>query len=149
LRLIPVTLLIFFVWAVPALADDTPPSNTTNALSSNQFWVAVLGAIVPLATYLINHYGPQTSEKVKALVLVVVTAIVGGVYTAISTGNFAFDTPTLQIVGTAVVAALVAHKVLWLPSTVSILLGGGSNKPGQVPDDAPPTPPQGPPPTAV
>lgn len=128
LRFIPVSLLIFVGWATPALADTTlPPSNHTNAFSANQFWVAVIGAIVPLATYVLNHYAPWASQKVKALVLVVLTAVVGGVYTAISTGHFAFDTPSLQIVGTAVVAALVAHKLLWLPSNISVLLGGGSN----------------------
>ena len=97
------------------------------ALQSSQLWVLLIGSLVPLATYVLNHYAPWASEPAKALVLVVVTAVAGGLYTALATSTFGLNSQTAQMVLTAVAGALAAHHGLWRPSTVSARLGGGSN----------------------
>lgn len=100
-------------------------------LDSPQLIILVLGSIVPLITYVINHYAPWISEPVKAIVLVVATACVGACYTALETNVFGFNEATLELVLTAVVGALAAHKLLWNPAKISHILGGGTNRPGQ------------------
>jgi hypothetical protein len=98
-------------------------------LGQHQLWVSVIGALVPLVTYVLNHYAPWVSEPVKAGVLVVVTAIASGLYTALATPNFGLNLITLQLVVSSVVAALLAHHWLWKPSTISTKLGAGSDAP--------------------
>lgn len=98
-------------------------------------WLVLFSALVPLVTYFVNHVGPQVTEPVKAAVLVVASAIVGGLYEAVDSGGFGFNNRTLQYVLVAVVSAFVSHGILWQPSGVSDRLGGGSN--------AVPTPPGG------
>ncbi len=97
-------------------------------LQSKQTWVLLIGALVPLVTYVLNHVGPWISEPVKAGVTVVVAAVAGGLYTALATSSFGWNAATLQMVLTAVVAALGAHHWLWKPSGISTKLGGGSNE---------------------
>jgi hypothetical protein len=122
----------FVFLLLPALAladvgDTTPPVQPTSALTSLQFWSLLLGGLVPLVTYVLNHYAPWASEHVKAVVLVVVAAVVGGVYNAIAAGGFAFDTAHLAIVAAAVVGALAAHNWLWKPAGINVAFGGGTN----------------------
>lgn len=119
-------LAVLALLLVPAVALAVSPSPTL-IFTGKQLWVMLLGSLVPLATYVLNHYAPWVREPAKAIVLIVVAAVVGGIYTAIATNNFGFNTATLEQILSAVVAALVAHKILWLPSGISILLGGGSN----------------------
>lgn len=97
-------------------------------LPGKQIWLALIGGLVPLFTYVLNHVGPWVTEPIKAAVLVVITAIVGALYTAITTDQFGWNATTWQLMLTAVVAALTAHKLLWKPSGISLLLGGGRNK---------------------
>jgi uncharacterized membrane protein HdeD (DUF308 family) len=98
-------------------------------LGSPQVWVVLLGALVPLATYIINHFAPWVTEPVKALVLAIVAAVVAALYTAIETSIFGLNDATLQLVLSAIVAAFGAHLLVWKPSGIAEKLGGGSNAP--------------------
>lgn len=98
-------------------------------LQQKQLWVLLIGSLVPLVTYVLNHVGPWLSEPVKAFVLVLASAIAGGLYTALSTNVFGWNAETAQLVLTAVAAAFAAHHMIWKPSTISTRLGGGSNAP--------------------
>ena len=98
-----------------------------------QLWVLILGSLTPLMVYVLNHYAPWVTEPVKAIVLVVVAAIVGGLYAAIETSVFGWNDATLQLVLSAVVAAFGAHLLIYKPSGISAKLGGGTNAPGQTP----------------
>ncbi len=93
------------VLAPVAMATTLAPQPTL-ALQSKQTWVLLIGALVPLLTYVLNHVGPWVSEPVKAFVTVLASAVAGGLYTALATTSFGWNTATLQMVLTAVVAAL-------------------------------------------
>lgn len=97
-------------------------------LSSDQLWLVLISAFIPLVTYVINHVGPWVSEPIKAGVLVIAAAVAGGVYKAVQDGNFGWNAPTAEYVLTAVVAALGAHNWLWRPSGVNAVLGAGTNR---------------------
>jgi hypothetical protein len=131
-----ISLVAFALLAFPTLAfaDAAPPPQDTLALPTDQVWTLVAGALAPLASYVLNYVGPQTSERVKAFVQVVVAAVAGGLTQAIAAGSdtVGFNSVTLQFVLSAVIAALTAHKFLWQPSTISTALGGGRNKDGVV-----------------
>jgi uncharacterized membrane protein SirB2 len=117
--------------AETGLLEGTPASERpapSLLLPSGQTAVLLLGSLVPLATYLLNTRAPWVDEKVKALVVVLVSAVVAGVYQAIELNDVGFNSHTLQLVLTSVIAALGAHKLLYLPSGISAKLGGGYNK---------------------
>lgn len=97
-------------------------------LPATQLAVLAVGLLVPLVGYALNYVGPWLDEKVKGIVQVVVAAIAAGLYQAIDVGNFGFNNTTLQLVVTAILAALAAHHLLWKPSGISTALGGGRNK---------------------
>lgn len=103
-----------------------------------QVWPVVIGALVPLATYALNHVGPWVTEPIKAIVLVVVAAVATALYTALATSVIGFNDATLQLVLTGIISALGAHKLLWHPSGISVRLGGGTNV--QTPPKAAPKP---------
>lgn len=111
---------------VPAAAFAVSQS-TSLLLSNKQVWTVIIGALVPLLTYVLNHVGPWISEPIKAAVLVLASAIAGGLYTALATSSFGLNAPTLELVLTSVIASLAAHKLLWVPSGIAAMLGGGSN----------------------
>jgi hypothetical protein len=92
-----------------------------------QVWVLLLGALTPLVSYVLNHYGAWISEPVKAFVLAAVAAIVAALYTAIETSVFGWNNATFQLVLGAIVAAFVAHHLLWKPAGISAKLGAGTN----------------------
>jgi drug/metabolite transporter (DMT)-like permease len=98
-----------------------------------QVWVLLLGALTPLITYVLNHYAPWVTEPIKATVLAVVAGIIGAIYTALETSIFGFNNATLQLVGSAIVAAFAAHLLIWRPSGIAEKLGGGSNAPAKGP----------------
>lgn len=126
--LFAVLLLLF----LPALALATP-SAPTLVLPGDQVWTLVIGSLVPLVTYVLNHVGPWVTEPIKALVLAVVAVVAGALYTALATHVFGLNSATLQLVLSAVVAAFATHHLIWKPAGVSILLGGGSNRPKVAP----------------
>jgi hypothetical protein len=109
-------------------ADTAPDPNSTLALPSVQLWTLAIGALVPLVTYVVNHFAPWASEPVKAAVVVVASAVAGGIYQAIEAGQVGFNGTTAQFILTAVIGALAAHKLLWAPAGISTRLGGGSNR---------------------
>lgn len=122
-----VWLVVLTVLVLPSLAVAASVV-TTPLPPSGQFWVLLIGALVPLATYVINHFAPWASEPVKAAVLVVASAISSALYTALAQpGGLQWNWQTVELVISGVVAALIAHKILWVPSGISTLLGGGSN----------------------
>jgi hypothetical protein len=81
-----------------------------------------------LVGYLLNYIGPWIDERVKGTVQVVVAAVAAALYQAVEAGNLGLNDVTLQLVVTAILGALAAHKLLWLPSGISTSLGGGRNK---------------------
>lgn len=98
-----------------------------------QVWVVLLGALVPLVTYVVNHAAPWISEPAKAIVLAVAAAIVAAIYTAIETSVFGLNSATLQLVLSAIVAAFGSHLLVWKPSGIAVKLGAGSNAVKRVP----------------
>lgn len=92
-------------------------------LGNHQFWVILIGSIVPLGGYVINRLGPWVSETVKGIVQVVLAAVVGALYAALDTNVFGLNEPTVQLVFSAVAAALMAHNFLWKPAKVNTKLG--------------------------
>lgn len=120
-------LAFLLVIMLPAFAVAATISHQL-VFDTHQLWTLVIGALVPLFTYILNHVGPWLSEPVKAAVLVIVAAVAAALYTALATNILGLNTPTLELVLTGVVAALGAHHLLWKPSGISTLLGGGTNR---------------------
>jgi hypothetical protein len=116
LLLVPLLLLAS---PAAALADDSVPSGTTAIGLS--LWALGVGALVPLATYVLNRAVP--TEPIRATVLLVVAAIAGALTQLVDAGSIGFDTATLRYVISAVVAALAAHHLLWKPGLVNVALG--------------------------
>lgn len=135
-RALLIALLLLILLPAAALAI---PQSPTLVLPSKQLWTLILGAVVPLVTYVLNNKAPWISEPVKATVLVVVSIVVGAVYTALATSTFGLNAQTLQLVATTVAAGLFAHGLLWKPSGISTLLGGGANSNAKL-ADLPPLP---------
>lgn len=124
-------LLLFLLTPALALAADSsaPPLDHSLLLTSTQFYAAVVGALVPGVTYLLNHYAPWTSDQVKSIVLVVVAAAGGAITQLVdSGGSLAFDTNTLQVVGSAMFLAFVAHQTFWKPTGFAAALKAGTNR---------------------
>lgn len=119
-------LLLLFV-LVPAALADTVTSSGPLVFDSKQTWALIIGSLVPLVTYVLNHVGPWVTEPAKAFVLVVVSGLAGGLYEALSTSSFGWNSASVQVVLTSIFAALAAHHLLWKPAGVSTMLGAGSN----------------------
>lgn len=112
-----------FVFAAEAAERPAP----TLLLPPEQAVAILLGVLSPIVTYVINYAAPWVDEKVKGIVHVLVAGVVAGVYQAIELGEVGFNQPTLQIVLSAIIAALAAHNLLYRPSGISAALGGGRN----------------------
>ncbi|HST55065.1 MAG TPA: hypothetical protein VLJ42_04095 [Solirubrobacteraceae bacterium] len=91
-------------------------------LPNQQFWVLLIGSIVPLGAYLINRAARWNSEQAKAIVHVALTGIAGVAYTALA-GNVKGVGDFLQQAFTAIVAGLFAHNILWKPSGLNLKFG--------------------------
>ena len=109
-------------------ADELPDPNSQLAFPTDQVWVLVLGIVIPALTYMLNHVAPWKDEKIKATVLVIASAVVAALYEGLFAGGIGFDNATLQLVLTAIIAALGAHKLFYVPSGISAKLGGGTNR---------------------
>lgn len=115
-------LALFMIFPAAALAADG-----SSASPPDQIWALVAGALVPLATYVINKWAPWTKEPVKVMVMLIVSAIAGGLTQAITEGNVGFNRTTLGFVLAALIGSIGAHNGLWRPGQISIALGGGQN----------------------
>ena len=91
-------------------------------LPEDQFWVLVIGSIVPVFGYLQNKLWPDMGESFKGIVQVALTAAVGALYTVVATDVTGFDEIAQQCFS-AVVAALLAHNILWKPANVNVKVG--------------------------
>lgn len=107
-------------------------------LGNTQLWVLLIGSLVPLVSYVLNRLAPWVDETVKAIVQIVVAAIASGLFAALDTEVFGWNAPTLQLVLSGVVAALMAHNFLWKPAKVNVKLGATENSAVQ-PANQPPT----------
>lgn len=121
-------LLLLFAPVAAFAAEGVPSTNDELVLSGMQLIALAIGAITPLGGYVLNHYAPWASEPAKAIVQVVLAAAAGALAQLLKAGNLDVDLETLEVVGTAVVAALFTHRALWLPAGISTALGGGTNR---------------------
>lgn len=127
--------IVMLLALAPFAMADVSGAPTHLVLPTDQIWAFVAGNLAPLFAYVLNHYAPWISEKIKVFAQFVVASIAGGLTQAITTGGVGFNAVTLQFVVTAVVGAFLAHAWVWQRSTVAQSLGGGSNH-----TDAPGTP---------
>ncbi len=101
---------------------------TQLVLPSQQIWVLMIGAVVPLATYWINNRAHWKNEQAKAIALVVVAGVAGVGYTALAGGVHGF-TDFAEQAFTAILSGLFAHNILWKPSGLNLVFG--ANPPGE------------------
>jgi hypothetical protein len=111
-------------------------ASTQLILPNQQFWVLVIGAFVPLATYAINKFAPWNSEQVKAIVQVVLTGVAGVGYAAVAGNVTGFDDFCQQAFA-AILSGLFAHNILWKPSGLNLKFG--ASPPDKEVGKAPPT----------
>lgn len=123
-----VAMLLGAMAAVALAADPAPAPAPTLLLPTEQIWAFAAGGLVPLLTYVINHWAPWVSEPVKAFVFVLGAAVAGGITQAIDVGNVGFNDQTLQFVLSAIFAAVVAHAGIYTRGGINTRLGGGSNR---------------------
>jgi hypothetical protein len=119
--------VIFFAFGATASAADVPPPQTTLPLPADQFWPILIAVFTPLPTYLLNHYAPWASEQVKGIVQVSIATAVGVAYPLIANGTWDFDVAHLEIVGSAILSALLAHKLLYAPAGINVSLKASPN----------------------
>ena len=122
------SVVLFFGLATSAgAAEGAPPPQTKLPLPADQFWTTLIAVFTPLPTYLLNHYAPWASEQVKGIVQVSIATIAGVVYPLLANGTWEFDAAHLEIVGSAVLSALLAHKLLYAPAGINTSLQAGSD----------------------
>lgn len=89
----------------------------------NQLVILLIGVLVPAIGYALNKRLPWVSEQVKGLFQVALAAGAGVVYQiAVTSGDVVSD-QTLQLVISAVFAALFAHGHFWKPAQINTKLG--------------------------
>jgi hypothetical protein len=103
--------------------------NSQLLLDNRQTIVLFFGSLAPLLAYVLNKKAPWISEPVKAAIQVIVAAAVGALTIALDNGTLALDRPTLQLVGSAVLAALVAHNFFFKPASINRVLGAVETEP--------------------
>ena len=91
-------------------------------LPEDQFWVLVVGAIVPVAGYFQNKVWPNAPEPAKAIFQAVLAGVAGALFTVfINDVTAAGD--VAQHVWSSIISALFAHNILWKPANVNIRIG--------------------------
>jgi len=128
------SLLIFaFVLSAPAWAQDPivgpgdpVPVSDGPATNAVNLYLVVLGGLVPLVGYVLNHHAPWVSEQAKGLVHAALAAGVAVLYQAVSGSDLGLNDETLLAMVTAMVSALLGH-VGWKTATISTALGAGTN----------------------
>ena len=96
-------------------------------LSQIQMWIVVVGIFSPLVAYVLNskllrRVWASLPEPIAGMIHLLVAAVAAGVYEAVETSQFGWNAITEQYVLTAVVAAFVAHGVIWKPVGVQAVL---------------------------
>jgi hypothetical protein len=119
--------LFFALAATAGAAEDAPLPETKVPLPADQFWPTLIAVFTPLPTYLLNHYAPWASEQVKGIVQVSIATAAGVVYPLVANRTWDFDVAHLEIVGSAVLSALLAHKLLYAPTGINLSLKAGTN----------------------
>ena len=107
------------------------PDTTDVFLPEDQFWVIVIGSLVPLVSYLQNKIWPKAPEPVKAFVQAFMAGLVGGLFAVIANDVKGFDNIAQQCFS-AIVAAFFAHGILWKPANVNVRIGARPS-PSQTP----------------
>jgi len=111
-------------------AEELPPEPRTLVLPDTQLIAALVGAFAPAVAYVINRWAPWVREPIKGVVFIVVAAIGGALTTLLDTGGIPINLQTLQVIGTSVVLALLAHLGFWKPSGLGAMFGAGRNERG-------------------
>lgn len=127
IKFIIVAVLLLLFAPVAAFAADSVPMAQKTPFPSAMVYSALAGSLVPMVTYVFNHYAPWVSEAAKGLVLALVAAAAGALAQLIDVGGLAFDTNTLSVVGVAVLFAFLAHMGFYTRTGVNVKLGGGTN----------------------
>jgi hypothetical protein len=70
-------------WSEPRRRSAVDGQVQQPVLPNQQFWVLVIGAVVPLLGYWINKVMPWKSEQVKGIVQVILAGIGGVLYTVV------------------------------------------------------------------
>jgi hypothetical protein len=108
-------------------AEGIPSPDDELILSSDQFYAVLIGAIVPIGTYVLNNRVLGIlSEPVKGAIMAGVAALAGVLYQLLETGGLSLDTETLQMVFFAVVGAVMAHTQFYIRAGWNTKLGAGS-----------------------
>lgn len=122
------TPLILLIFPAAALADPVPVEPHSFAFPPSQIWALLAGALVALPTYLINKFGPHTSNRAKSIVHLITATIAGAITQAVAAGHVGFNSTTLQFIAAAVFASAASHS-FWERSEWGPLFGQGQNAP--------------------
>jgi uncharacterized membrane protein YeiH len=95
----------------------------TLVLPVSQIWVVIVGILTPLIGYVVNSkFWINMPEPFKGFIQALIAAIGGAITVAITTNVFGFNSATLQLIVTAIVAAFGAHAIIWKPTGVQAVL---------------------------
>lgn len=122
-------LLLLALLLVPTLAfaDASTVERHGLALDQVQLYAVVIGIFSPIVSYVLNsglvkRVWANVPEPIAAMVHVLVAAVGAAIYQAAAAGSLGFNDATLQVLLSAVVAAFVAHGLVWKPSGVQARL---------------------------
>ena len=120
-------LTLDLVTATALGSGDVPSEQPQFALSTDQLYAALIGALTPLVGYVLNYFAPWVTDKTKGLVQIGLVTFTGALYAVLESGTDLFSEQTLQLVMTAFFAAFIAHTAAWKPTHLSTTLGAGRN----------------------
>lgn len=118
-----VALLLF---TPPAFAAGDAGSSTAAVLGDTASWALLAGFLTPLLTSVVQQ--PQWSSRVRTLVAVVASVIVG-VVTLLANGSFNDGAQTvLSIVALVVVTSATAYKTIYVPAGIAPAIERATSK---------------------